>query len=154
MWIGCLNVPGPDVYSISSCGWQFSCFVWQISKQILSKYKPGVYYKDAEKNEHCLGNNKAIGCDVTMVLVVSFWCARIICMVWTFWVIVIQWFKNICENIINWKGKKNNVQFLSFRLDVYSSVAKAFLGGQLAHPEGQNEEEIEKNLRKIFKKII
>ena len=30
-------------------------------------------------------------------------------------------------------------------------VAKAFLGGQVAHPEGQNEEENQKKLRKIKK---
>ena len=33
-----------------------------------------------------------------------------------------------------------------------SSVARAFPGGQVAHPEGQNEEENEKSLRKHMKK--
>ena len=36
---------------------------------------------------------------------------------------------------------------------VSSGVARAFPGGQVAHKEGQNEDEKEKSLRKIKKKI-
>ena len=35
-----------------------------------------------------------------------------------------------------------------------SGVARAFPGGRLAHPEGQNEEENEKSLRKNTKKLL
>ena len=35
-----------------------------------------------------------------------------------------------------------------------NGVARAFPGGQLAHPESQNEEENEKSLRKIKKKKL
>ena len=34
-----------------------------------------------------------------------------------------------------------------------SGVARAFRGGRLAHPEGQNEEENDKNLRKSKKNL-
>ena len=38
--------------------------------------------------------------------------------------------------------------FQSFVLREYSGVARDFPGGRLAHPEGQNEDENEKCLRK------
>ena len=37
---------------------------------------------------------------------------------------------------------------LSEKGDLNSGVARAFLGERVAHPEGQNEEENEKSLRK------
>ena len=40
---------------------------------------------------------------------------------------------------------EQNVTYCSKR---YSSVARAFPGGRVAHPEGQNEEENEETLRK------
>ena len=53
-----------------------------------------------------------------------------------------------CQEQLADNSKAHFGQCLPFLWGVCSGVARAFPGGQLAHPEGQNEEENEKSLRK------